>query len=120
MLAHRSKDFDLLFHQSSQAIVEELESLKPVLQKIRVCGYAITKGDNHPELGGIAAPIRDRDNKVIASCGIAVPVFRMNKELVQRCVPIVLRTAAAISSRLGYAGNVMPSLAAGVVVRKLR
>jgi IclR family KDG regulon transcriptional repressor len=53
-------------------------------------------------MGGIAAPIRDHTGNVIASCGVAIPAFRMDRELVDGCVPHVLKVAAGISADLGY------------------
>lgn len=76
--------------------------LRTILQDIRVNGYAVAKGENHPEMGGVAAPIRDCSGKVIAACGVAFPAFRMDQEHVDRCVPLVVKTAADISSELGY------------------
>ena len=76
--------------------------LHKILADVASKGYAVTKEENHPEMGGIAAPIRDHGGAVVAACGIAVPSFRMDKQLVQRCIPLVLAAADAISSDLGY------------------
>lgn len=76
--------------------------LRALLKEIALKGYAITRAQNHPEMGGIAAPIRDHTGVVNVACGIAIPVFRMNRDLVERCIPHVVRTAAAISAELGY------------------
>ena len=64
-------------------------------------GVAVTKGENHVEMGGIAAPIRDHNGEVVASCGVAIPVFRMDRKLVERCTPFVIDAASAISGNLG-------------------
>jgi IclR family KDG regulon transcriptional repressor len=65
-------------------------------------GVAVTKGENHVEMGGIAAPIRDHSGEVVASCGVAIPIFRMDRKLVERCTPFVVGAADAISGKLGY------------------
>lgn len=78
------------------------QALRRTLQLVKNRGYAVTRGDNHPEMGGIAAPVRDHTGAIIAACGIAVPKFRMTQRLIRRCLPMVLRTARAISSDLGY------------------
>ena len=39
---------------------------------------------------------------VIAALGVAAPVQRMTKKVMQNCVPIVVATASAVSRRLGY------------------
>jgi DNA-binding IclR family transcriptional regulator len=76
--------------------------IRALLREIAAKGYAVTRAQNHPEVGGIAAPIRDHAGAVIAGVGIGVPVFRMTRELVDRCIPHVVRTAAGISAELGY------------------
>ena len=82
--------------------VTDTSRLRSLLARVRADGYAVTKAENHPEMGGIAAPIRDHAGEVAASCGIAIPVFRMDKPLVERCVPLVLHAAQEISSELGF------------------
>lgn len=82
--------------------VTDPQRIRALLAEVAARGYAVTKGENHPEMGGIAAPIRDHTGQVTAACGVAIPVFRMDEKLVQRCIPLVMKTACAISSALGY------------------
>jgi len=76
--------------------------VRAVLDDVARKGVAITKGENHVEMGGIAAPIRDHSGEVVASCGVAIPIFRMDRKLIERCTPFVINAAAAISEGLGY------------------
>jgi IclR family transcriptional regulator, KDG regulon repressor len=76
--------------------------IRALLADVARKGVAITKGENHVEMGGIAAPIRQHNGEVVASCGVAVPIFRMDRKLVDRCVPLVVEAAGAISAKLGY------------------
>lgn len=76
--------------------------IRTLLAEVFKKGVAISKGENHPEMGGIAAPIRQHSGEVVASCGVAIPVFRMDRRLIQRCVPLVLEAATAISTEVGY------------------
>ncbi len=78
------------------------EAIELVLDEVREKGYAVTRGESHPEMGGIAAPIRDYSGKVIAACGCAIPLFRMTDELVQQVLPNVLKAAADISKSLEH------------------
>lgn len=78
------------------------ERLREILDRIAEEELAVTKGENHPEMGGIAAPIRDHTGTVVASCGVAIPAFRMDDALIERCSKLVVKTAADISSELGY------------------
>lgn len=76
--------------------------IRALLRDIAAKGYAVTRAENHPEMGGIAAPVRDYAGSAVASCGIAIPVFRMDHALIERCVPEVVRAAAEISEDLGW------------------
>ncbi|MBX9811512.1 MAG: IclR family transcriptional regulator [Burkholderiales bacterium] len=82
--------------------VTDVKKIRASLDDVATKGYAVTKSENHPEMGGIAAPIRDHTGGVIAACGVAIPVFRMDRKLIDRCIPEVVRTAEAISAELGY------------------
>jgi len=93
--------------------VTDPQRLRDILADVRRRGYAVTRGENHADMGGIAAPIRDHCGKVVAACGVAIPVFRMDRELEQRCVPLVVDAAAAISSALGYQGHAKERLSYG-------
>lgn len=82
--------------------VTDPKRLRALLKEVATRGYAVARAENHPEMGGIAAPVRDHGGTVLAACGVAVPAFRMNKALIDRCIPHVMRTAAAISAELGF------------------
>ncbi|GMQ76656.1 MAG: IclR family transcriptional regulator [Gammaproteobacteria bacterium] len=82
--------------------VTDPDRLRERLDQVATQGYAVTKAENHPEMGGIAAPIMDYTDTVVASCGVAIPIFRMHQALIDLCVPLVVRAAADISAELGY------------------
>jgi DNA-binding IclR family transcriptional regulator len=83
------------------------EKIKKLLDEIRVNGFAVTLAENHPEMGGIAAPIRDYTGRVVASCGVAIPEFRMNADLINQFIPLVVNAANEISNLLGYTATLM-------------
>ena len=76
--------------------------IRTLLAEIATRGYSITRSENHPEMGGIAAPVRDHTGAVVASCGVAIPVFRMTKQLIDQCIPHVLNAATRMSTDLGF------------------
>ncbi len=78
------------------------EKIQKILDEVRLNGFAVTLAENHPEMGGIAAPILDHTGTVVASCGVAIPAFRMNTDLVDRFIPLVVDAANKISNLLGY------------------
>jgi DNA-binding IclR family transcriptional regulator len=93
------------------------DRLRRILERAARDGFAVAKAENHPEMGGVAAPIHDHTGAVVASCGIAVPAFRMDEALIERCTALVLKTAADISAELSYRpasrGGQLARLAAG-------
>jgi IclR family transcriptional regulator, KDG regulon repressor len=73
-----------------------------MLEEVAAREYAIDDEESEPGLRAIAAPVRNHTGVVIAALGVAAPVQRMTKKMMQDCVPSVLATAQAVSARLGY------------------
>ena len=82
--------------------VTDPRRVRGFLAEAREKGYAVTRAENHPEMGGIAAPVRDHTGDVVAACGIAIPAYRMERSLVDRFIPRVLRASGEISRLLGH------------------
>lgn len=78
-------------------------ALRERFAEVRERGYAVTIAENHPEMGGVAAPVRDHSGAAIAACGVAIPEYRMDEGVVARAIPRVLRAASELSAALGYA-----------------
>ena len=78
------------------------EVLLEMLEEIAAREYAIDDEESEPGLRAVAAPVRNHTGNVIAALGVAAPVQRMTKKMMLDCVPDVIATAAAVSSRLGY------------------
>jgi len=81
--------------------VTDARRIRTLLADVADKGYAVTRAENHPEMSGIAAPVRDHTGDVIAACGLGIPAFRMDRALVERSIPLVLRASAEISRLLG-------------------
>ena len=73
-----------------------------MLEEVRLRGHAIDDEESEGGLRAIAAPVRNHTGTVIAALGVAAPVQRMSKKVMQACVPSVIETANAVSARLGY------------------
>jgi IclR family KDG regulon transcriptional repressor len=85
------------------------QRLRQVLQRVRDEGHAVTVAENHPEMGGVAAPIRDHTGSVVAAAGVAVPAYRMTPETIASLIPSVCRAANEVSLALGHdAGGATP------------
>ncbi|HWD17376.1 MAG TPA: IclR family transcriptional regulator [Casimicrobiaceae bacterium] len=83
--------------------ITDPRTLRGRLAEARERGYAVTIAENHPEMGGVAAPVRDHSGAAVAACGVAIPEYRMNENVIARAIPCVLRAAAALSAELGHA-----------------
>jgi IclR family KDG regulon transcriptional repressor len=82
--------------------VTRRDELLSLLEEVAAREYAIDDEESEPGLRAIAAPVRNHTGAVIAALGVAAPVQRMTKKMMLDCVPSVLATAQAVSSRLGY------------------
>lgn len=82
--------------------VVDPERIRAILARVARDGHAVAIKERNIEMGGIAAPVRDHSGRVVAACGVAIPAFRMDDELIARHTPHVMRVARAISCDLGY------------------
>jgi DNA-binding IclR family transcriptional regulator len=73
-----------------------------MLEEVRQREHAVDDEESEGGLRAIAAPVRNHTGSVIAALGVAAPVQRMSKKVMQACVPSVIETANAVSIRLGY------------------
>lgn len=78
------------------------EAVLALLEEARSHDYAIDDEESEAGLRAIAAPVRNHNGMVIAALGVAAPVQRMNKKVMQTTVPTVMAIAQAVSTRLGY------------------
>ena len=106
LLAFNKKVADLVLARKLPArtpkTVTDPAKIRRILADVGARGYAVTCAENHPEMGGVAAPIHDHTGAVGAACGVAIPAFRMDASLVDRVIPRVVRAARDISRALGY------------------
>jgi IclR family KDG regulon transcriptional repressor len=110
LLAFRDADAERVLSQRLERrtpkTVIDPRRIRERLADVRATGYAVTIAENHPEMGGVAAPVRDHEGSVVAACGVAIPQYRMDATAVERAIPSVLRASEAISAALGHqAGN---------------
>jgi DNA-binding IclR family transcriptional regulator len=77
------------------------KSLLDELTQIQQAGYASSNREEFWQVVGVAAPIVDYDNRIIASISLWTPTRSASMEELQDQVPVLLQTAAKISSRFG-------------------
>ena len=90
-----------LIKYSSNTITNPGE-LMDELHKIYLQGYAIEDQEFETGVGGIAAPVINRDNKIIGAIGISAPVYRLTRErLENELVPLIKWAGKELSSKCG-------------------
>jgi DNA-binding IclR family transcriptional regulator len=67
-------------------------------------GYSWTLEEFETGLHAMAAPVRDRDGKVIAALSASGPAYRLTEERMHELAPVLVRGADEISHRMGYLG----------------
>lgn len=85
-------------------------SLFGELEDIRRKGYAVNWGEWRTEVRGVAAPVLDGTEQVVASVGICSPASRLDEEAVEKYAPMVVDIADRISRQLGASSNVAMSV----------
>lgn len=76
--------------------------LLKIFAEVRKSGYAIDDEESEQGMRGIAAPLRDITGQVVASIGIGGPSQRLTLRKLRGLTPVLLSTAEAISTQLGY------------------
>jgi DNA-binding IclR family transcriptional regulator len=76
--------------------------LAKLLGEVRARGYATEDEESEAGMRAVAAPVRGAGAVVVGSVSVAGPIQRLSKEVLVRFAPDVIRTAEAISTRLGY------------------
>ena len=86
----------------TEKTITDPAKLRAELARVRRQGYAMD--DEETELGGacVAAPVRDRQGKVMAAVSIMGPTHRVNSGSIPRLARIVLAAAGEISRVLGF------------------
>jgi DNA-binding IclR family transcriptional regulator len=88
----------------SSLTITDIDEFLESARAARELGYTVNRGEWRPGVGGIAAPVWDRHGVVIAAIGISGPVERI-VAAVDEYAPIVVKTAATLSARLGYSNT---------------
>ena len=89
-------------HAFTDKTITKRDAFLAMLKEVRARDCAIDDEESEIGLRAIAAPVRNQRGEVIAALGVAAPVQRMTKKVMQNCVPTVVATANAVSQRLGY------------------
>jgi DNA-binding IclR family transcriptional regulator len=83
------------------ATIVSHERLAAELRTVRAAGFAINVREREDDLNAVAAPILGRAGTLIAILGLQGPAGRLTPERIAALEPVVLATAAEISTYLG-------------------
>lgn len=92
--------------QAKEYVDENGKKLRKLLKETQRLGYALNDEELVKGLRGVASPIRDRTNGIVAAICITVPAGRATlAKLKSDFVSELLRTADQMSYALGYRGK---------------
>jgi DNA-binding IclR family transcriptional regulator len=80
-------------------------ALRAHLAAVRERGLAVESRESNPDVSCVAAPVRDRTNRVVAALSISVPMIRWSPGTEQELSALVVKGAAELSERLGHRGR---------------
>jgi DNA-binding IclR family transcriptional regulator len=84
--------------------VTSTSELETILDEVRDAGYSIVVEEYEVGLNAMAAPIFGPGGRVLAAVSVSGPAFRFTPDVMQMAVPVLVRSAAAISEQLGHLG----------------
>jgi IclR family pca regulon transcriptional regulator len=83
--------------------ISSVDELLAELGAVDWRGYALADEELEPGLRSAAAPVRGPNGRVVAAVNVSTATARVTREqLLEQFLPALLRTAAAISARLGF------------------
>lgn len=86
----------------SPTTITTLPVLREELARVARIGYAINRGEWRETVGGLAAPIFNGLDQVVAALGISGPLERLSPHRMQELAPATMKAAAEISRAMGY------------------
>jgi len=85
--------------------VTDREALVEILARVREAGVAVNNGEIGLELTSVAAPVRNRHDRVVAALNMAVNAADYDETAVtEMLIPTVRQLARHISQAMGYHG----------------
>jgi IclR family transcriptional regulator, KDG regulon repressor len=85
----------------TERTVSDGSKLRAELARIRSQGYAVNRGEWRADIGGIAAPVRDRSRAVVGAIGVTIPLTRFPKNS-SLMIKQVVKAAETLSIQLGW------------------
>jgi DNA-binding IclR family transcriptional regulator len=93
------------FERRTERTLTSRHRLEAELEIVRRQGYAVDDGELQPDVRCVAAPVRDREDRVIAAIGITTTAARLPYERLAPVTALVIEAAAQLSQALGWHGS---------------
>ncbi|WP_306320755.1 MULTISPECIES: IclR family transcriptional regulator [unclassified Streptomyces] len=84
--------------------ITEPAALRAHLDAVRERGIAVESRESNTDVSCVAAPVRDRTNRVVAALSISVPMIRWSDAREEELAQLAAKGAADLSERLGHRG----------------
>lgn len=82
--------------------VTDARELRTALDAARKRGVAVERQESDPDVGCVAAPVRDRSGRVVAALSVSVPMSRWDEERERELAALAVAGAEELSGRLGH------------------
>ena len=92
-------------HKHTENTHVSIPALKQELADVARIGYAMNRGEWRHGIGGIAAPVFNGLDKVVAAIGISGPLERLTNQKMAQFAPLVQQAARELSAHMGYRGG---------------
>jgi IclR family transcriptional regulator, KDG regulon repressor len=94
-----------VFKPFTDRTIIDKDKLREEIKLIRKQGYSFSDGEWVVDAAGIAAPIFDHKNDIIAALTVSGPSNRFTAEMIKKHIGSILHSAERISTDMGYIGN---------------
>lgn len=92
----------------TRATITDPRLFRRMLADVRATGVALNLGERREDIGAVAAPIFDREDRCVAAVGVSGPISRFPEDRLPRLIRQVKRAATDISARLGHLARAVP------------
>jgi IclR family KDG regulon transcriptional repressor len=93
---------NLRLERLSATTIVNIDTFRKELAVVEKRGYAISHGERLEGASGIAAPVFDASNQVVASINISGPTPRFTKEKLPTYATLLVQATTRLSVALGY------------------
>ncbi|WP_051182108.1 IclR family transcriptional regulator [Nocardia vinacea] len=92
---------DEALEPATTATLQSKSVLREQLEEIRQRGYAVNDGESEPDVGAVAAAVRDRDGRVRGAVSVTAPRARASAEWERAAGAAAIRTASQLAASFG-------------------